>query len=125
MTPAELLVVLGRRGVRVRPDGDSIKLAPRARLTPGLINRVREFKPALLDLLRDPEQMLKLTLIRIEGLADGQREDVRAHLGDLLAEFGPEIAVCFLKRDADAVRDCLERLEHKALEAAKRCRLGV
>ncbi|MBW8830819.1 MAG: amino acid adenylation domain-containing protein [Burkholderiales bacterium] len=50
MTFSDLLLELGRRGVRVRRDGNDVKLrADKQALDPALLSSLREHKPALLD----------------------------------------------------------------------------
>lgn len=56
MTATALLAHLSARGVRVRVEGECLRLAPRDALTPELLAEVREHKPQLLALL-DPERV--------------------------------------------------------------------
>ena len=51
MTPGKLLVELFRRGVRVEADGDRLRYSPRSRVTPELVELMRQHKPALLQTL--------------------------------------------------------------------------
>ena len=56
MTPAELLTELGRRGVVLTADGDSLNIdAPRGAVTPELLAALREHKPRLIRFLQPPE----------------------------------------------------------------------
>lgn len=47
----EILTELQRRGVIVAVDGDTLSLKPRSALDDGLLARVREVKPAILEAL--------------------------------------------------------------------------
>ena len=47
----EILSELARRGVRVRVEGDSLKLKPKSALDDILLARVREHKPEILTVL--------------------------------------------------------------------------
>ena len=51
MTPGKLLVELFRRGVRVEADGDRLRYSPRSRVTPELVELMRQHKPALIKSL--------------------------------------------------------------------------
>jgi len=52
MTPAgELLVELFRRGVTVKADGDKLRFFPRSKLTPELVEQLRQHKGAILKTL--------------------------------------------------------------------------
>jgi hypothetical protein len=50
---AEILTELQRRGVIVAVEGDTLCLKPRRALDNGLLARVREAKPAILEALRN------------------------------------------------------------------------
>ncbi len=52
MTLPQLLAELARLGVRLEADGERLRYAPRAALTPELAEPLREHKPALLAYLR-------------------------------------------------------------------------
>jgi hypothetical protein len=55
MNAAEVLVDLQAKGVALAPDGDRLRWrAPKGAMTPELLARVREAKPALLALLSRP-----------------------------------------------------------------------
>ena len=49
---AEVLSELQRRGVTLAAEGDTLRLKPRRALDDALLARVREAKPALLEVLR-------------------------------------------------------------------------
>lgn len=52
MTPAgELLVELFRRGVTVKADGDTLRFSPRSRVTPEMVEQLRQHKAAILKTL--------------------------------------------------------------------------
>jgi TubC N-terminal docking domain len=50
---AEILAELQRRGVSVAAEGDTLCLKPRRALDDGLLARIREAKPAILEALRN------------------------------------------------------------------------
>jgi hypothetical protein len=50
---ADILGELQKRGVTVRADGDTLTLKPRRALDDGLLSRIREAKPAILEVLRN------------------------------------------------------------------------
>jgi hypothetical protein len=52
---AEILTELQRRGVSVAAEGDTLCLKPRRSLDDGLLARIREAKPAILEALRSKE----------------------------------------------------------------------
>lgn len=52
MTFPQLLVELARLGVQLNADGERLRYAPKAALTPELAERLREHKPAVLAYLR-------------------------------------------------------------------------
>jgi len=52
MSPAELLMDLGRLGIRLEADGERLRYHPRSALTPDLMVRLKAHKPALLAMLR-------------------------------------------------------------------------
>jgi hypothetical protein len=49
---AEILTELHRRGVTLTAEGDTLCLKPRRALDDGLLARIRDAKPAILDALR-------------------------------------------------------------------------
>lgn len=51
MTPGKLLVELFRRGVRVEADGDRLRYSPPSKMTPELVELLRQHKAALLETL--------------------------------------------------------------------------
>ena len=52
MSAAELLLDLGRLGIRLEADGDRLRYSPRSALTPDLANRLKAHKAELLAMLR-------------------------------------------------------------------------
>lgn len=58
MTLPQLLAELARLGVRLEADGERLRYAPRAALTPELAERLREHKPAVLAYLRSGQIVL-------------------------------------------------------------------
>jgi len=57
MTPAEILTRLRAAGVRIELRGDKLCLAPKSRLTPALIETVREAKAEVLAHLREQAEL--------------------------------------------------------------------
>ena len=55
MTAAKLLVDLKRRGIELVADGDKLRYRPQSRMTPDLVRRLSDHKPALLALIGQPE----------------------------------------------------------------------
>ena len=53
MSAAELLMDLGRLGIRLEADGERLRYHPRSALTPDLLGRLKANKGELLTLLRD------------------------------------------------------------------------
>jgi hypothetical protein len=53
MSAAELLMDLGRQGIRLEADGERLRFHPRSALTPDLLGRLKAHKGELLTLLRD------------------------------------------------------------------------
>ncbi len=58
MTLPQLLTVLARLGIRLQADGERLRYAPQASLTPDLAEWLRELKPAVLAYLRTGEIIL-------------------------------------------------------------------
>jgi len=52
MSTAELLLDLGRVGIRLEADGERLRYCPRSALTPDLLDRLKAHKAELLALLR-------------------------------------------------------------------------
>lgn len=52
MSAAELLLDLGRLGIRLEPHGDRLRYSPRSALTPFLADRLKAHMVELLELLR-------------------------------------------------------------------------
>lgn len=57
MNPATLLMEAGRRGIRLWPDGESLRVnGPKGSIDPGFRSELARHKPALLRLLVEPEE---------------------------------------------------------------------
>jgi TubC N-terminal docking domain len=55
MSPAEILIALGRLGVTLEPHGDRLRCrAPRGALTPHWLDILQTYKPELLGYLQQP-----------------------------------------------------------------------
>jgi hypothetical protein len=69
--PAELLRELSAAGIEVRRDGDSLRVrAPKGRVTPDLIDRLRAEKQELLaELSRPPRAIVRFRLRAKDGWA--------------------------------------------------------
>jgi len=52
MSAAELLLDLGRVGIRLEADGERLRYCPRSAMTPDLLGRLKAHKVELLALLR-------------------------------------------------------------------------
>ena len=53
MSAAELLMDLGRLGIRLEADGERLRYRPQSVLTPDLLDRLKAHKGELLELLLD------------------------------------------------------------------------
>ena len=62
---AEILTELRWRGVSIAVDGDTLCLRPRRALNDGLLARIREAKPAILEVLRQPPSSCEANSARI------------------------------------------------------------
>lgn len=68
MNAAELLLDLGRLGIRLEAHGDRLRYSPRSALTPDLLDRLKSHKAELLALLRPaPEAPLSLPVVTSEA----------------------------------------------------------
>jgi len=65
-TAAEILTELHRRGVTLKAEGNTLCLKPRRALDDGLLARIRDAKPAILDALRT-----RLTAVGLGSAACG------------------------------------------------------
>ena len=49
-----LLAELARRGIVLVSDGDRLRFHPKAAMTPKLLDRLKEHKPEILEIMADP-----------------------------------------------------------------------
>ena len=74
MSAAELLLDLGRLGIRLEADGQRLRFHPRSALTPDLLERLKAHKADLLALLRPaPEAAPALPVATNEAPAQPTR----------------------------------------------------
>ena len=57
MSAAELLLDLGRLGIRLEADGERLRYCPRSALTPDLLARLKAYKIELLAMLRPAAEL--------------------------------------------------------------------
>lgn len=110
MTPAELLLELNRRGVRLTAEGDRLRYeAPPGALTAELLDAMRKYKPELLCLLtRESRGLTPGTRVRsLVSACPGQ--GVLVATGFRSGPHGPFAAVRFDDGLlAFVAEDCLE-----------------
>lgn len=92
-----LLNELNQRGIELRADGDRLQYRPRAALTPDLILRVKEQKPALLSLLTDVIQSRQHAGSRSPLF---RFSDALMEFGDICAGWTPRAWAVELRRKA-------------------------
>jgi len=130
MKPAAALLIdeLRERGVRVRVDAGKLKLAPRDRVTPELVERIRANKDeikVILAPITSPDSdeayaSLLKTLAFIEDLHNRAPMTVRPRIRHILAEHTSVIEWLFERRDFSSLRFALIDLERNVSDAIRR-----
>ena len=92
-----LVEALERRGVRLIPDGERLRVAPASRLSPAELEAVRQSKEELLGLLRDRDLGAALPF-------SGQAVEPREQLGAVLLRSPDHGEVWVVLADAERVR---------------------
>jgi hypothetical protein len=123
----ELLAELRSRGGHIRAEGDRLLISPRSALSPGLVERIRQAKPQVLELLRsaptdftiasgaakpaepEPEYARPSSAEERRELGDRFLCDERIHF----ATFDSPVGAFLIVRDARALEALDE--EHAAL----------
>lgn len=117
MTPAELLAALRERGVVLRDDGGSLRVAPASALTDEQRALLCQHAPELLALLRAPRPRDELVVeLEVDAVLRAEEEASDRALRALVSPSPPGVA--FRMRRGLVPLACLRPREVRRLEAA-------